>query len=601
MANYSLVIDSKFKPFSFQEMLAPALLAQQAHEKIEEQLSELSTKAGVWERLANETTDPKAYQTYKKYANDLKASADQLATHGLNPSSKRGLFDMRSRYASEITPIEEAYKRRQEDSKLWMETMLKDPTHMFRKNPSQTSLDYYIDNPNANILAENFSGALLTQQVAEQMKNMATELRSVDTKSLNSINKLLITKYGFSREQILNAINNPNDPNNEPIISAVINNVLGASGIPQWGDEDTLKKARWYANQGLYAGIGKDHVSPYTDAVAEAALKHKYAMEEASHAAALKEAAERKKASQGDFNPKRSWSFLENNGTHSAFESLRKKLYNKDGKLQVGAVTRHFVNPLKIYNDYQRVQQLGEGSYSPTLGRILYANGDIYEKEQRKFKNKYGNVNILTDAEYDALKRAGYTENSTFADFQQDVFSDRVRRTAAVYSHKSVNLNESALKERGQNLASFLQFAEDKGQSESKIWEMKEDGKVGKPLEVKSSDIIGQDTWGKGTLQDVYYSRQVPDKLHVVIDGKSFYVTPSAFANDVVSNIVKQTNQMLKYSDDTLVNYASQLGINGVTGEEVRNFLVEDATEKLRDAMRAYGQGVPNTNADLIK
>lgn len=32
MANYNLVIGSEFKPFSYQEMIAPVLIAQQSHQ-----------------------------------------------------------------------------------------------------------------------------------------------------------------------------------------------------------------------------------------------------------------------------------------------------------------------------------------------------------------------------------------------------------------------------------------------------------------------------------------------------------------------------------------------------------------------------------------
>lgn len=57
MANYSLVINSQFKPFSYQEMLAPTLMATQAHQELENQYGELATKASVWEKMANEQTD----------------------------------------------------------------------------------------------------------------------------------------------------------------------------------------------------------------------------------------------------------------------------------------------------------------------------------------------------------------------------------------------------------------------------------------------------------------------------------------------------------------------------------------------------------------
>ena len=54
MANYSLVLDTKFKPFSYAEMLAPVAAATQAHQALEEEYGNLSVKADIWENMANE-------------------------------------------------------------------------------------------------------------------------------------------------------------------------------------------------------------------------------------------------------------------------------------------------------------------------------------------------------------------------------------------------------------------------------------------------------------------------------------------------------------------------------------------------------------------
>lgn len=114
MANYSLILDTKFKPFSYAEMLAPVAAATQAHQAIEEEYGNLAAKANVWEEMANEQTDPYAYKMYKTYSDDLEARAEQLMRYGLNASSRRGMLDMRARYSKEIVPIEVAYKRREE-------------------------------------------------------------------------------------------------------------------------------------------------------------------------------------------------------------------------------------------------------------------------------------------------------------------------------------------------------------------------------------------------------------------------------------------------------------------------------------------------------
>ena len=57
MANYSLVINSKFRPFSYQELATPVMQMTQAHQQLEEQYAELQTKANIWDKMANEQTD----------------------------------------------------------------------------------------------------------------------------------------------------------------------------------------------------------------------------------------------------------------------------------------------------------------------------------------------------------------------------------------------------------------------------------------------------------------------------------------------------------------------------------------------------------------
>ena len=101
----AVVIGSTFKPFNYSDLLAPVQQATQSHQAVENAYGELDTKASVWEGLANQQTDPVAYNTYMKYSQDLREKAGMLASQGLTPSTARALNNMRARYASEIVPI----------------------------------------------------------------------------------------------------------------------------------------------------------------------------------------------------------------------------------------------------------------------------------------------------------------------------------------------------------------------------------------------------------------------------------------------------------------------------------------------------------------
>lgn len=256
MANYSLVINSQFKPFSYQEMLAPTLMATQAHQELENQYGELATKASVWEEMANEQTDPYAYKMYKTYANDLEEQAGQLAREGLNAASRRDMLNMRARYSKEITPIEQAYTARQKQAEEQQKALLQDPTLMLSRRAATTSLDDYIRNP--QLAYEAYSGKLITAQAASAASALAKEMQEKPRKwrSIlgNSYYETMMQK-GFSSQAVLQAIQD--NPNAAPQLTRIVEDAINSSGVRDWGDQATIARAIDYAKQGLWSAVGE--------------------------------------------------------------------------------------------------------------------------------------------------------------------------------------------------------------------------------------------------------------------------------------------------------------------------------------------------------
>lgn len=256
MANYSLVINSQFKPFSYQEMLAPTLMATQAHQELENQYGELATKASVWEEMANEQTDPYAYKMYKTYANDLEEQAGQLAREGLNATSRRDMLNMRARYSKEITPIEQAYTARQKQAEQQQQALLQDPTLMLSRRASTTSLDDYIRNP--QLAYESYSGKLITAQAASAASALAKEMQEKPRKwrSIlgNSYYETMMQK-GFSSQAVLQAIQD--NPNAAPQLTRIVEDAINSSGVRNWGDQAIIARAIDYAKQGLWSAVGE--------------------------------------------------------------------------------------------------------------------------------------------------------------------------------------------------------------------------------------------------------------------------------------------------------------------------------------------------------
>ena len=256
MANYSLVINSKFQPFSFERYIQPYQMYGEAYKEVENALGELATKASVWEEMANEQTDPYAYKMYKSYADDLNAQADLLAKEGLNATSRRGMLNMRARYSKEITPIEQAYTLRQKQAEEQQKALLQDPTLMLSRRASTTSLDDYIRNP--QLAYEAYSGKLLTAQASQAAGALSKEMRSNPRKWRNILGDSYyetMMQKGFSSDAVLQAVQG--NPEAARELTSIVEDAISSSGVRNWGDQATLDRAYDYARQGLWSAVGE--------------------------------------------------------------------------------------------------------------------------------------------------------------------------------------------------------------------------------------------------------------------------------------------------------------------------------------------------------
>lgn len=254
-ANY-IVINSKFKPFSYAEMLQPVKAATEAHQKLEDEYADLATKANVWEGMANEQSDPYAYKMYKTYADDLEKRAGQLAREGLNPASRQEMLQMKQRYSSDIVPIEQAYKRRQELADAQREALTKDSTMMFSRNAASLSLDDLMRDP--SLTYTPYSGATIVNQATVAAKNFAKDLRENPRKWSRILGGQYFEtamKTGFTREEILKAVQGDDDAS--PILRKIMDDVVASSGIADWNDPDALRRAYEYAGQGIWSALGE--------------------------------------------------------------------------------------------------------------------------------------------------------------------------------------------------------------------------------------------------------------------------------------------------------------------------------------------------------
>ena len=428
MANYSLVINSQFKPFSYQEMLAPTLMATQAHQELENQYGELATKASVWEEMANEQTDPYAYKMYKTYANDLEEQAGQLAREGLNAASRRDMLNMRARYSKEITPIEQAYTARQKQAEQQQQALLQDPTLLLSRRASTTSLDDYIRNP--QLAYEAYSGKLITAQAASAASALAKEMQEKPRKwrSIlgNSYYETMMQK-GFSSQAVLQAIQD--NPNAAPQLTKIVEDAINSSGVRDWGDQATIERAIDYAKQGLWSAVGETQYQTLDN------WRAKMAEQEAMQKRAEKRAAARAQQDKGfELNPSNIYSSRELDASEKEYKNAMKyysKYFYKDSHGQMRMTWEGW----KEYNRNAtpRVTSAGSGSgtarlmnvetqmqggkrpFTPTAFRTFMDNLGANKVTKGKWQpGNFGNIwakyanSPAKTAKFDAMKTTEY-------------------------------------------------------------------------------------------------------------------------------------------------------------------------------------------------
>lgn len=285
MANYNLVVNSRFQPFSYQELATPLLQATQAQYDIEDKYSELSNKANVWEGMANKESDYKTYKQYEKYSNDLKKAADQLVKEGLTTSSRKGLLDLRSRYSSEITPIEQAYQARAEELK--EQRAGKVSGMVYEGDASIASLDRYLGNTNTRYNMANSQEGY--RRVAATANALSKQLSNYGPgKRIDAYTKTWLQNHGYQDHQVNQAISdireaingNPNQ-RGKGILQDILNQEMQTSGVANWKDNNAKLDYFNRVSPALYDAIGQTNISPYEDRGAILAAQQQAAQQQA--------------------------------------------------------------------------------------------------------------------------------------------------------------------------------------------------------------------------------------------------------------------------------------------------------------------------------
>lgn len=259
-----IIITSRFKPLTYDEITRPLIEQTQAQEALENAYIEASDQASQIMAQANMQTDPNSYIKLKNYAEALQQQADVLMHQGLNRNSRQSLINLRRRYGSDIVPIANAIKRRAE---LLDERRKAGPDYLWEID--NLSLDDLVKNPQADYGAY-YNGSMITKRVSDAVKAAANSMVSLETSGhLTPYQIKVLEKHGYTPQEIEQAIAGGANSKSK-FLQGVRDRVLDSIDVYNKGSQATRNRALEYANEGLYSAIGSQRYQLIGDERAKA-------------------------------------------------------------------------------------------------------------------------------------------------------------------------------------------------------------------------------------------------------------------------------------------------------------------------------------------
>lgn len=275
-----LRLNTKFNPFTYDELVRPLADYGKAYKEVEEAYSTLSEQAEAFRSEVNQHKNSEAYKTHSRYSDELNAIVDDFS-QGMTGANRAKLLGMKRRYNTEIAPIAKAAERRSALAEEQRKAELANPTMMWERRASDMSLDEFINNPSAGY-GRSYSGAALTAQVSANAAALAKEFRNNPDKMRKVVGGDFyeyVKQRGFSSEAVLAAI--ANNPNASPVLLGLVENAVTSSGIKDWATPETLKKAYSLAREGLWSAVGQEETQLVQNWKKQQQLSQKFQAEEA--------------------------------------------------------------------------------------------------------------------------------------------------------------------------------------------------------------------------------------------------------------------------------------------------------------------------------
>lgn len=516
MANGFMVINSRFKPFSYEEMLKPIAAYTDEYNAQEATYGELANNAAQWERLKDSQLDQDVYNQYREYANAVQGAADTLAAEGLKPGSRKVLQNVRRQYAEQILPIEQAYQKRAELSKMQREMIARDPTLLLEREADQIALSELIANP--ELSPASYSGAHLEKSAAQAASALSKQMRD-DPRKWRSIlgGQYYETRMrtGYTAKEIQDAISGSDTAPRE--LRMVIDQVM--QPISGWGNEEAINNARNYTARGLWNAIGEE----------------KYQMAE-NWMGKLRASQKAQEAPVDNLFPGGSFRMASPSETIGATKDVQNRISDilKKGKLR--------------YNNGW-VQSVGGAPYTKESSATLFdAEGRLRSREavmrEGSTPEEKASISNAYDSLMEDLGYFGFTDGTglTVGEINQAMQNRSYEDSPTALNFERIPIDPQDAQAVVGSLLSEAVSADGKtlqGVKKIESWDRNGVPKFSSSP-VKKGDVLNEDKNGKITVKGspvigASYNPNLQGQV-ITIDGSTYLIEPETFRGRVGSN-----------------------------------------------------------------
>ena len=254
----NIIVDSKFDPYSYEELMRPIQNYDTAYRQLEDQYNTLATTAAALDSVSGEYSRG----VIDNYRDQLNKATDSF-NQGMSFKDRQYLRQLKRHFATNVTPVVAAEESRkkfvEERNKIQMSAMSNGDTIKF-KNDNLTTDDFLQGKTPSN---EYLSYNKIVQETATKSAALAQSLLTNDVikKSLQMPGTFEITKNnGITPDVLFGIIKNTYDdldPKSRKEADAFINLYNETMNKYNGWGQDAIDTAESAVYTGLYAALNK--------------------------------------------------------------------------------------------------------------------------------------------------------------------------------------------------------------------------------------------------------------------------------------------------------------------------------------------------------